>query len=131
MDESSKAFFGVLADVVVLLHITFIAFVILGGLLAFRFRWFPWVHVPAVVWGTLIELRGWLCPLTSLENWLREAGGAAAYPGGFIERYVLPIVYPTRLTREVQLKLALLVGVVNIAIYASLWVARRRCAHTV
>jgi hypothetical protein len=114
-------FYQAAADLVVLVHLAFIAFVIFGGALALRWRWVAWVHLPAVLWGVLLEWCGWMCPLTPLENWLRRASGAAEYAGGFVERYVLPIVYPATLTREVQVALGLLVCVVNAVIYWRLW----------
>jgi hypothetical protein len=94
-------FFRVLADLVVLMHLAFILFVVLGALLALRWRWIPWVQVPAALWGAVIEVGGWVCPLTPLENGLRERAGDAGYTGGFVEHYVLPVVYPGSLTRGV------------------------------
>src|SRR5262245_62744345 len=110
-----------LADVVVVAHLGFIVFVVLGGLLALRWRWIPWLHVPAVVWAVLLELRGWTCPLTPLEDWLRDRGVAAASPVGFLDRYLLPIVYPETLTREGQVLLGVLVCLLNLAVYAVVW----------
>jgi hypothetical protein len=116
----------VLADVVVLVHLAFVAFVALGGLLALRWRWMPWVHLPAAAWGALLELFGWTCPLTPLENWLRVRGRAPAYPGGFVDRYVLPVVYPVALTRERQVALGVLVCAANLAVYMLVWRRRTR-----
>lgn len=116
--------FRTVADLVVLTHVAFIVFVVSGGLLASRWRWIPWVHLPAVLWGVLLECGGWMCPLTPLENWLRRAGGASEYSGGFIEQYVVAIVYPAALTREVQVALGLLVCLVNSVIYVRLWCVR-------
>jgi len=113
------------ADVVVLVHLTFILFVAAGGLLVFRWPKLAWVHVPAVVWGTFIELAGWICPLTPLENRLRASAGDAAYAGGFIDRYIMPIVYPAGLTRGMQLTLGAAVIAVNLVVYGSL-VFRRK-----
>jgi len=121
--------FRALADLVVLTHLAFIVFVILGGLLALRWRWVPWVQVPAALWGAVIEVGGWICPLTPLENGLRERAGAAGYAGGFVEHYVLPVVYPGSLTRGVQIFLAVVVVVANALIYFVVWrraVRRRR-----
>lgn len=112
------------ADAVLLLHLGFIAFVLLGGLLALRWRRAPWLHLPAAGWGVWIELSGAICPLTPLENRLRAAAGQAGYEGGFVEHYLLALIYPAGLTREVQWVLAALVLGVNLAIYA--WVWRRR-----
>ena len=115
-----------LADVVALTHLAFIVFALLGGLLALRWRWIPWVHLPAACWGVAVEFLEWFCPLTPIENALHRASGAAGYPGGFIERHLMPIIYPTQLTREFQLFLAgVLIGV-NVAVYLVVW--RRR--HT-
>lgn len=113
-----------LADLVVLLHLGFVLFVTLGGLLAFRWRRAPLVHLPAALWGIWIEVSGGICPLTPLENWLRLRGGASGYSGGFVEHYLLPVLYPAELTREVQYLLAGLVVAVNLVIYVALW--RRR-----
>jgi hypothetical protein len=110
-----------LADVVVLLHLAFIAFAAFGGLLVLRWRRAPWLHLPAVAWGVVIELSGGVCPLTPLENWLRRSAGSSGYEGGFVEHYVLPIVYPPALTRRTQLLLAGLLVLVNIALYAFAW----------
>ncbi len=114
------------ADAVLLLHLGFIAFVLLGGLLALRWPRAAWVHLPAAAWGVWIELSGALCPLTPLENRLRAAAGQAGYEGGFIEHYLLALIYPAGLTREAQWVLAALVVAANLAIYA--WVWRRRRA---
>ncbi len=109
------------ADLVVLLHLAFIIFVVVGGALALRWRWMPWVHLPAVLWGALLELCGWMCPLTPLENWLRGVSGGSAYAGGFVEHYVLAILYPAALSRQVQVALGVLVCLINAAIYLYLW----------
>jgi uncharacterized protein DUF2784 len=117
--------FQAFADFVVLVHLAFIVFVVFGGPLALRWRWIPWLHLPAVLWGALLEFCGWMCPLTPLENWLRLASGASEYSGGFVEHYVLPIVYPAALTREAQVVLGLLVCLINAAVYLGLWRLRR------
>jgi hypothetical protein len=116
----------ILADVIVLVHLAFILFVAAGGLLVFRWPKLAWVHVPAVVWGGLIELAGWICPLTPLENRLRGAAGEAAYAGGFIDRYIMAIVYPAGLTRGMQLALGAAVIGVNLVIYHRLVIQRTR-----
>lgn len=116
-----------LSDLVVLTHLAFIVFVLLGGVLALRWRWLPWVHVPAAAWGAAVEIFGWFCPLTPLENSLRRASGSAAYSEGFVERYLLPIIYPIELTRELQYLLGFLVVVVNLSVYFVVW--RRRSAR--
>ena len=112
------------ADLLVILHLAFILFVMLGGLLLFRWPWVAWLHLPAVAWGALIELIGWICPLTPLEQRFRQAAGEAGYSGGFIEQYLLPLIYPDNLTREIQLALGMLVIIFNAVIYGLWW--RRR-----
>ncbi|MFC5768284.1 DUF2784 domain-containing protein [Thauera sinica] len=106
------------ADAVLLLHLAFILFVLLGGLLALRWRRAPLVHLPAAAWGIYIELSGGICPLTPLENRLRAAAGQAGYEGGFVEHYLLALIYPAGLTHEIQFVLAAVVVGVNLAVYA-------------
>jgi hypothetical protein len=113
-------FAEIAADVVVLLHFGFILFVAAGGLIVLRWPRLAWVHLPAVVWGSLVELTGWICPLTPLENRLRMAAGDSAYGGGFIDRYIMPIVYPPGLTRGMQLVLGIAVVVFNLVVYSIL-----------
>ncbi len=120
--------YRVMADLVVGIHALFVCFVVAGGLLALRWPWVAAAHLPAAVWGTLIELRGWICPLTPLEKSLRAAAGQAGYQGGFIEHYLLPVLYPAGLTRSVQLVLGSLVIAVNLVVYAMLWRRRARTA---
>ena len=115
-----------LADVVLLIHMAFIVFVIIGGFFACRWRWLPWVHLPAAVWGAAIEFGGWICPLTPLENWLRQASGEAGYPGGFIEHYLIPVVYPVGLTPKIQMYLGLGVLLSNVIAYSLVWRSRSR-----
>ncbi len=107
-----------LADIVVGLHFAFVLFVVLGGLLVLRWPRVAYLHIPAAVWGAAIELLGWICPLTPLEHWLRRRAGSAGYSGGFVEHYILPLLYPSALTRDIQLLLGLLVIAVNVGIYA-------------
>ena len=107
-----------LADVVVGLHFIFVLFVVLGGLLVLRWPRVAYLHIPAAVWGAAIELAGWVCPLTPLENWLRRQAGSAGYLGGFIEHYILPILYPSALSRDIQLLLGFLVIAANLGVYA-------------
>jgi hypothetical protein len=110
-------FFRFLADLVVLCHLVFVLFAAAGSLLAFRWPVAAWMHVPAAVWGALVEFGGWICPLTPLENWLRLQGNKTAYSGGFIDHYIMPILYPSGLTREIQIILGLAILVVNASIY--------------
>jgi hypothetical protein len=118
------------ADLVLIVHLGFVLLVVLGGLLVLRWPRFMWVHVPALLWGGVaIELMGSECPLTPLENWLRERGGEAAYEGGFIEHYITSLLYPDGLTREIQILLGILAFLPNLAIYGYLflrWKRRRR-----
>jgi hypothetical protein len=109
-----------LADAVVLVHAAFVLFVVLGGLLALRWPRVVWFHAPAVLWGALVEVAGLGCPLTPLEQWLRGQG----YDGSFVERWLMPLLYPERLTRPMQTALGAAVLIVNAAVYA--FVLRRR-----
>ena len=102
-----------LADGVVLLHFAFVVFVVLGGFLVVRWRRLAWLHVPCAVWGFLIEVEGWICPLTYLENDLRRRAGQLGYSGSFIEHYLLPVIYPPGLTRSVQIVIGSAVVAVN------------------
>jgi hypothetical protein len=113
--------FRLLADATIVLHLGFVLFVLFGGLLVVRRRAVAWVHVPAVAWGAWVEFAGWVCPLTPLENWLREQGGRAAYTSSFVERYIVPTLYPESLSRELQWMLGAFVLVVNIAVYAAVF----------
>jgi hypothetical protein len=117
--------FRLAADAVLLAHLAFIVFALLGAALACRWRWMPLVHVPAAAWGLFVELSGRICPLTHLENRLRIRAGQSGYAESFIEHYLLAIIYPEGLTREVQLVLAGVVVLVNAAIYGWLFYARR------
>lgn len=122
--------YRILADLVVGVHALFVAFVMVGGLLALRWAWVAALHLPAAIWGALIELQGWICPLTPLENSFRTAAGEAGYQSGFIEHYLLPVLYPAGLTRGVQLALASLVIVVNVLVYGVVIARRRRPTRT-
>ena len=116
-------------DIVVLIHLAFIIFVAAGGVMVLRWPRLAWFHLPAVFWGALVELAGWTCPLTPLENSLRTATGGAAYSGGFIDRYIMPIVYPEGLTRTAQVSLGVAVLTINLIIYV-IFVLRRRKHHS-
>lgn len=115
---------SLLASLVVVLHLLFILFVVFGGLLVFWKSWFVFVHLPVAVYGVLIEWVGWICPLTPLENRLRQQAGQAGYEGGFVERYLLPVIYPEEFTRNTAIVLGALVLLINAVIY-SVWLWRR------
>ncbi len=119
--------FGLLADLVVVVHVFFVVFAVGGGLLVLRWRKIMWAHLPAAAWAALIEFANWVCPLTPLENWLRRLAGAEGYAEGFIERYLLPVLYPGGLTRPIQIALGVGVVVVNLVIYA--WLLGRARAR--
>lgn len=118
------------ADAVLIVHLAFIVFVVLGGLAVLRWPRMAFAHLPAVAWGAALELNGWLCPLTPLENALRRAAGEAGYAGGFIEHYLLALIYPAGLTPTIQLWLGLGVLAINLPIYAYLLLRRRRHRRT-
>lgn len=121
--------YQILADILVVLHLAFIVYVVAGGLLSWRWPRNALVHLPCAVWGALIECTGWICPLTPLEVRWRIQAGQAGYEGGFIDHYVLPVVYPEGLTRTCQLWLGGGVILLNLAVYAILsarWRRRRR-----
>lgn len=109
--------YRILADLVVLVHIAFVIFAIAGGLLAMRWRWVVGLHLPAAAWAAMIEFAGWVCPLTPLENHFRALAGESTYDRGFVAHYILPILYPGQLTRDIQIGFGLLVLVINAAIY--------------
>lgn len=115
--------YRLVADLLVALHFGFIAFVVIGGFLAWRWRRLAWLHLPAAAWGALIEFMGWICPLTPLENRFRRLAGDAGYAGGFIEHYVIPVIYPAGLTTHVQVALGILVLAINGVAY---WIYFRR-----
>ncbi|MDP1774898.1 MAG: DUF2784 domain-containing protein [Methylobacter sp.] len=122
--------YRLLADSVLVLHLLFIGFVIFGGLLARRLSWIALAHLPAACWGAFIELTGGLCPLTLMEVEFRQTAGDAGYSGSFIEHYLLPVIYPAGLTRDIQFGLAGFVILINVAIYGVLvyrwWVSRAK-----
>ncbi|MFK2856254.1 DUF2784 domain-containing protein [Dyella humi] len=113
-----------LADAVLALHLAFILFVCLGALLALKWRWVPWLQLPAAAWGVFVEASGWICPLTSLENYFRVHAGTAAYQGDCLGHYLTATIYPDGLTRNIQFVLGAVVVIVNLSIY--LWLLRTR-----
>ncbi|GMV48545.1 DUF2784 domain-containing protein [Nitrospirales bacterium NOB] len=112
------------ADLVLLLHLAFVLFVVAGGFLVLKWPRLAWLHVPAALWGALVEFTGWVCPLTPLESSLRVLGGASGYETDFIDQYLAPLLYPSALTREVQVLLGAGVVLINALIYGKVW--RRR-----
>ncbi len=119
-------YYRLFADLVVIIHLAFVIFAVFGGVLIFWWRRILWLHAPAVFWSGWIELSGRICPLTPLENWLRIKGGQGSYPGDFVGRYVLSLLYPSDLTREHQLILGMLVIFINVALYGYVFMVRRR-----
>jgi hypothetical protein len=118
--------YAVLADLLVVLHLLFILFVVLGGFLAMRWHRLAWAHLPAVAWAVAVEWAGWLCPLTPWEVRLRSLAGETGYHGDFVAQYLLPLLYPQAMTRTTQILLGVLALAVNAAIYGSWWYLRRR-----
>lgn len=114
----NQMLYSLLADIIVIIHLAFIIFVVLGGILVLKWKWMIWLHIPAAIWGALIEFMGWICPLTPLENRFRMLAGESGYTGDFIARYILPVIYPGALTRGIQILLGVFVIVINLAIYA-------------
>ena len=109
--------YRILADCVVVVHLGFVLFVMLGGILVLRWRSVMWLHLPAAVWGVLLELAGWTCPLTPLENWLQDMGEEAGYRTDFVEYYLLSILYPEGLTRNLQMVLGFAALAMNLPVY--------------
>jgi hypothetical protein len=114
------------ADAALIFHLAFIVFALVGAFLALRWRWIPFMHLPAAAWGVFIELSGRICPLTPLENQLREAAGDSGYQGGFVEHYLVSVIYPYGLTRDVRYILAGVVLVTNLSIYSLLIIRHRK-----
>lgn len=115
------------ADALVLFHLAFIVFVVVGGFMAWRWRRLVWVHLPCALWGAAIEFGGWICPLTPWEVALRRHAGQAGYEGGFVEHYIIPLIYPGDLTLTLRVVLGTLVVAVNVAAYVGY--VRRRQQH--
>ena len=111
------------ADAVAVVHLLFIGFVVFGSFLAWRWPKVAWVHVPVAVYGALLEFIGFTCLLTPLENYLRHRAGETGYRGGFIEHYLVRVIYPPGLTRGMQAVLGILVLMIMIGGY---WGAVRR-----
>ncbi len=122
--------YRLLADVLVAVHFAFIAFVVAGGALAFWHRAWAVLHLPAVAWGAWTEFTGTICPLTPWENTLRASAGAAGYTGGFVEHYLVPLIYPEALTARTQMALGALVVAINAVVYWLVWMKWRRAARS-
>jgi len=107
----------IIADFLVIIHMAFICFVVLGGLLVMRWKWIAIIHLPSVAWAAFIEFQGWICPLTPLEQHFRHLAGQSGYSGGFIEHYLIPLIYPSGLTRSIQMAIGVFVIIMNMIIY--------------
>jgi len=121
-------YFRLAADGILLFHLTFIVFALFGGLLTIRWRWMPLIHLLAVAWAFFVEFTAGICPLTALENSFRLSAGQSGYASSFIEHYLLALVYPSGLTREIQFALAATVAIINITVYS--WLAFRQRSGT-
>lgn len=117
--------YRIAADFVLMTHFAFIVLVVAGGLVVYRYAWFAWIHIPAASWGAFVELTGRICPLTTLENFLRIRAGQEGYVDSFVEHYIVPVIYPAGLTRHVQFLLAGLVIAANVIIYATILLRKR------
>ncbi|MEZ8099058.1 DUF2784 domain-containing protein [Vibrio bivalvicida] len=109
--------YRMLADLVVILHLLFIVFALFGGVLVLWRLYMLFVHIPAALWAVAISFKGWVCPLTPLENKLRLSAGAEGYPGGFVEHYIIPIIYPAGLSTDIQVSLGMVAVAINIVTY--------------
>lgn len=116
--------YALAADAVLALHLAFIVWVAVGGAAALWRPWLAWLHLPAAAWGVFVSLSGRLCPLTPLEQWLRVAAGEQGYAGGFIDHYLIALVYPSGLTRDMQIGIGLFVVSLNVGLYG--WLLYRR-----
>ena len=118
--ENLKLFYHLAALAFALVHFAFIVFVVVGGVFVLRWPWLMWIHLPAAIWGALIEFYGWYCPLTTWENACLRRAGRAGYDNGFIEHYLFAVIYPDGLTRGMQIAIGVFVLVVNVAVYVRL-----------
>ena len=118
--------YSIFADLVVVIHLGFVIFAVLGAVLIIWRRWIIWLHLPGLLWAVWIEITGGICPLTPLENWFRTKGGQGGYEGNFVAAYLLPVLYPAGLTRNVQFIIAMMIIVINVAIYGSIFYKRSR-----
>jgi hypothetical protein len=117
MTDNRQMIFQTLATLVAVIHFAFIVFVIGGAFLVLRWPSLKWVHLPAAIWGALIEIGGWICPLTILENALLRRAGAAGYDDGFIAHHLFGVIYPNGLTRGMEFAIAVFVIAINVAVY--------------
>ena len=113
--------YRILADATAILHFAFVLFVALGGLLVLRWRRLAWIHLPAAIWGALIEIMNWTCPLTAYENLFRVRGGMQGYGDDFIAYHIFRLIYPDGLTRTMQFAIAAFVLLINTAVYAKVF----------
>lgn len=118
--------YRILADALVVVHLLFIVFVLLGGLFVVKWRYVSLVHIPAALWAAWVEYQGWVCPLTPLENWFRQQAGMGGYQKSFIDQYLVPVVYPAALNREWQMVLGTIVVILNVTIYSWVWHHNKR-----
>lgn len=119
-------FYNICANMILIVHFAFICFVLFGAFMILKWPWVIYLHFPAFIWGILIEAYGWICPLAPIEQWLRILAGESGFQTGFIEHYLLPIIYPSGLTRSIQIGFAVLVGLINVLIYAWLFFRRMK-----
>lgn len=117
-------FYHILADLVVIVHLLFIIFALFGGLLLLLRNYLVFIHIPAAIWAALISFKGWVCPLTPLENHLRSATGSEGYTVGFVEHYLIPVIYPVGLTPTIQILFGIIVVIANLGIYAFVYYKR-------
>ena len=110
--------YALLTDALIVFHFLFVGFVIFGGVVVLRWHRAAFIHLPAAAWGVFIEWSGFLCPLTPLENYLRQQAGLDVYQGGFVDHYIMPVLYPAGLTRDTQMVLGALILVINVSLYA-------------
>ena len=109
--------YRILADILVVLHGLFILYVLFGAFLNFKWPKMIWIHLPIMIWGVLVEYYHWICPLTPLENYFRQLAGEGGYEGGFIEHYIIPVIYPENLTPQFQVFFGSLVVILNLVVY--------------
>jgi len=121
----SATFYAFAADLLVMIHFLAILAIVFGGLLVFRWPGAAFFHLPLAAWGAIMEFKGWICPLTPWEQSLRTAAGETAWSGGFVDHYLVPLIYPESLTRDIQLLLGLFVMLFNAAVYGW-WLLKRK-----